>query len=139
MINKVIFQGRMTRDPELKSTNTGKHVCSFSLAQTEKYGNTEQTLFLDCVAWEKSAEFVCKHFAKGQEMLVEGRLTQRNWQDKEGGNRKSTEVRVDQVHFCGSKASAGQAREYDRERYERRSPFNDGDFKPAAENDDLPF
>lgn len=102
-INKTIIQGRLTRDPELRSTNTGKPVCSFNIAWSEKFKDTEQKVFLTCVAWDKNAEFASKHFAKGQECVVEGKLFARKFTDKSGNDREIIELNVERMHFCGKK------------------------------------
>lgn len=103
MINKMIVQGRLTKDAELRQTQSGVAVASFTVAWSEKRGESEQKLFLPCVAWRNTAEFVSKYFAKGQEIAVEGKLSSRKWQDKEGNNRETIELVAEQVHFCGAK------------------------------------
>ena len=126
MLNYTTVQGRMTRTPELRVTNNGKSVASFTIAWSEKFGDTERKLFLPCVIWGKSAEFVSKFFVKGQEAVVEGKLTARKWQDKEGNNRETTELIANSVHFCGSKQS--------------HDPIDANDFADLPEDDgDLPF
>ena len=110
MLNKVAIQGRLTRDVELRRTQSGTPVASFTVAWSEKYGETEQKLFLPCVAWRNSAEFASRYFSKGQELLVEGKLTSRKWKDRDGNNRESIELIVDQLHFCGPKQEGGQTR-----------------------------
>ncbi len=103
-INKTIVQGRMVRNPDMRHTQSGKAVCSFTVAWSEKFGETENKLFLPCVVWDKHAEFVGKHFGKGQEIIVEGRLGSRQWTDKDGNKREIVELTVDRAHFCGPKA-----------------------------------
>ena len=102
-INRVALQGHLTRDPELRSTTTGKAVCSFTVAWSERAKDTEQKVFLSCVAWDKNAEFVAKHFQKGQECIVEGKLVARKFTDKNGNERETTELILDRIHFCGKK------------------------------------
>jgi single-strand DNA-binding protein len=104
MINKMILQGRLVRDPDARSTQTGIPVAAFTVAWSEKYGETETQLFLDCTAWRGTAELVCKYFHKGKEIVVEGRLETQKWQDKDGNNRSTIKMTADRVHFCGSKA-----------------------------------
>lgn len=106
MLNTTTIQGRFTRDPELRSTPAGKSVVSFTVAWSEKYGETEQKLFLPCVAWGGQAEFVSRYFIKGQECIVEGKLNSRKWQDKNGNDRETIELIANHVHFCGSKQSS---------------------------------
>jgi len=100
MLNQVILMGRLTATPELRATQSGKTVCTFTLA-VDRGGRDEGVYFLDCVAWEKTAEFLCRNFSKGKLAAVCGRLTARSYTDKAGQTRKVTEVRADQVHFCG--------------------------------------
>lgn len=104
MVNHMVLQGRLTRDPELRTTNSGTPVCSFTVAWSEKYKDNEQKLFMPCTAWRAAGEMVSRHFAKGKEIAVEGRLSTRDWTDKEGNKRQSIELTVDRVHFCGPKA-----------------------------------
>lgn len=102
-VNKTIIQGRLVRDPELRRTNSGTAVASFTVAWSEKYKETERKLFLPCVAWKNSAEFLTNYFSKGSEIIVEGSLTSRQWQDKNGNNRETVELVADSLHFCGPK------------------------------------
>lgn len=103
MINKTIIQGRLTKDVELRSTQSGKPVCGFTVAWSEKIKETEQKVFLPCVAWNEQAKFISKYFSKGQECIVEGKLVARQWQDRQGNNRETIELIVDRAHFCGPK------------------------------------
>ena len=103
MINRMVLQGRLVRDPELRRTGSGKAVTTLTVAWSEKIGETERKVFLDCVAWNRTAENAARYFHKGQELLVEGQLTQREYQDKDGKARKVLELQVDRLHFCGSK------------------------------------
>lgn len=103
MLNKTILQGRLVRDVELRRTQSGTAVASFTVAWSEKYNERETKVFLPCVAWKDTAEMVARWFAKGQEILVEGKLTTRQWEDKSGNKRETVELVVDRVHFCGPK------------------------------------
>ena len=103
MINHFVLQGRLTRDPEMRQTNSGISVCSFTVAWSEKRKENETQLFMPCTAWRQTAEFVNKYFIKGSEIAVEGKLTTRKWTDNEGNARSTTELAVDNVHFCGGK------------------------------------
>ena len=109
MLNHAIVQGRLVADPEMRSTQAGVSVCSFRVAWSEKYKETETKLFLSCTAWRATADLICKHFHKGKEIVVEGKLSTREWEDKEGRKCSSVEMTVDKVHFCGSKNDGGQA------------------------------
>ena len=100
MLNKIFIMGRLTRDPELRTTNSGTSVASFSLAVDRNYKGADgekETDFIDCVAWRQTGEFAAKYFAKGRMAVVEGRLQIRPWTDKEGNNRRSAEVIVDNI------------------------------------------
>lgn len=103
MVNKAILQGRLCADPELRHTQSGTAVCSFRVAWSEKYKERENKLFLACSAWGATGETVNNYFRKGQEILVDGRLETRDWNDKEGNKRSSIEMTADKVHFCGPK------------------------------------
>ena len=107
MLNHVVLQGRLTRDPELRHTQSGTAVASFSLAVDRDFKSRESgdksTDFIDVVVWRQTAEFVCKYFTKGRMAVVEGRLQIRDWTDKEGGKRRTAEVVADQVYFMDSK------------------------------------
>lgn len=107
MLNKVILMGRLTRDPELRYTQSNIAVTSFSIAVERNYkskGEQQATTdFIDIVAWRGTAEFVSKWFSKGRMIVVVGSLQIRNWQDKEGNNRKTAEVIADEVYFGESK------------------------------------
>ena len=106
MLNKAILMGRLVKDPELRSTNNGTPVCSFTIA-VDRRGKDDGTDFLDIVAWGKTAEFVSKYFTKGQLVAVAGRIQTRTWEDQNGNKRKAVEVVADEVHFAESK-KAGQ-------------------------------
>ena len=106
MLNRIILMGRLTRDPELRRTQNGTAVVSFSIACDRDYaaqGAERETDFIDIVAWRGTAEFVEKYFSKGRMIVVGGRLQIRNWQDKEGNKRRSAEVVADNVYFGDSK------------------------------------
>jgi len=106
MLNHIVLMGRLTRDPELRRTQSGTAVASFTLAVDRDYageGREKQTDFIDCVAWRHTGEFVSRNFAKGQMAVVSGRLQMRDWTDKDGGKRRSTEVVAENVYFGESK------------------------------------
>ena len=109
MLNRIVLMGRLTRDPELRKTQSDTPVCSFSLAVDRDYkkdGEKKETDFIDIVAWRATAEFVSKFFTKGRMAVVEGRLQIRDWTDKEGNKRRSAEVVADNVYFGDSKRDA---------------------------------
>lgn len=106
MLNKIFIMGRLTRDPELRRTQNGTAVTSFSLAVDRDFKNadgTKDTDFIDVVAWRATAEFVAKYFTKGRMAVVEGRLQMRDWTDKEGNKRRNAEVLADNIYFGDSK------------------------------------
>ena len=110
MLNKSILMGRLTRDPELKKTQSGIPVTSFTLAvnrpqsKEQRESNAGQSAdFIDIVAWRGTAEFATKYFCKGQQVAVSGRIQVRTWKDKDGNNRKTVEVVADEVYFAESK------------------------------------
>lgn len=110
MLNRIVLMGRLTRDPELRKTQSDTPVCSFSLAVDRDYkkdGEKKETDFIDIVAWRATAEFVSKFFTKGRMAVVEGRLQIRDWTDKEGNKRRSAEVIADNVYFGDSKPKNG--------------------------------
>lgn len=131
-MNKVILKGRLTANPELKTTTTDITVCDFSVAVNRRY-NKEQTDFINCQAWRQTAEFINKYFTKGQEILVIGELHIEKW-DKDGETRYAARVVVDEVDFCGSKA------ENKTQQADNKDASVDG-FMPATDGDidDLPF
>ena len=107
MLNHITIMGRLTRDPELRYTQSQTPVASFTLAVDRDFGNRDggakQTDFIDCVAWRSTAEFASKYFQKGSMAVVSGRLQIRDWTDREGGKRRSAEVVVDNIYFGESR------------------------------------
>lgn len=103
MVNKVILQGRLVRDVELKYTQSDVANCEFTVAWSEKYKETETKCFLRCKAWRGTAEFVDKYFSKGQEIVVEGRMTTEEW-EKDGEKQSRTICVIDKANFCGPNA-----------------------------------
>ena len=110
MFNKTILMGRLTRDPELKTTPSGVSVCTFSIAVDRRYqakGEEKKTDFFNIVAWRTTGEFVVKYFRKGSLILVEGELQTRQYTNKDGVNVTVTEINTEQVSFTGEKARDG--------------------------------
>ena len=107
-INSVTLVGRVVRDLELKTTNSGKQVSSFALA-VDGYGKDAPANFIDVVAWGKAAEILSQYATKGKQIGVTGRIQTRPWEDKEGNKRKATEVVVDQFQLLGSKGDGSNA------------------------------
>ncbi len=148
MLNHIVLMGRLTRDPELRRTQTGVAVASFSLAVDRDFQNRDsgekQTDFIDIVAWRSTAEFVSKYFTKGKMAVVSGRLQIRDWTDREGGKRRSAEVVADNVYFGDSKrdgaAPAQGGSSYDRPSYGNYdAPAISADFSEAEDDGELPF
>ena len=102
MLNHITIMGRLTRDPELRRTTSGKGVTSFTIA-CDKPGKDSGASFIECVAWEKTADFIANYFMKGSAIIVEGRLESRQYETKDGQKRTVTEVVVSQAHFCEKK------------------------------------
>ena len=113
MLNTVSLQGRIVRDPELRRTNSGKAVTSFTLACDRDFKNQQtgekEVDFIECVAWGGTAEMAEKYFHKGQMAVATGRLQLRDWTDKNGQKRRTAEILVNSIYFCGSKESGTQA------------------------------
>ena len=113
MLNHITIMGRLTRDPELRYTQSQTPVASFTLAVDRDFGSRDggekQTDFIDCVAWRQTAEFVSKYFTKGSMAVVSGRLQIRDWTDREGGKRRSAEVVVDNMYFGESRRRDGDS------------------------------
>ena len=107
MLNRIIIMGRLVRDPELRTTQSGKSVTSFTLAvdrDCKGQNGEKETDFIDVVAWGATAEFVCKFFSKGRMAIAEGRLQIREWKDKDGNNRRTAEIIAEHVYFGDSKS-----------------------------------
>ena len=132
MINKVILMGRLTRDPEMRHTNSGTPVTTFSIAIDNGYGDNKRTDFVNCLAWNKTAEFVTKYFTKGKMIVIaDGRISTRSWETQDGKRAYATEVVAKEVSFGETKSSQQTA---------TQPPMQDDDFTPLDEYDeDLPF
>lgn len=141
MLNVIAIMGRLARDPELRQTTTGKNVASFRIAcdrgRRDANGQNQADWF-DVVAWDRTAEFVCKYFQKGSLIVVDGRLQSRSYQDKTGNNRTAVEVLASQVSFCGEKKQENRQEER-RENAPSYSQGNYADFALIEDDGDLPF
>ena len=141
MLNKIIIMGRLTRDPELRRTESGTAVTSFSLACDRDFksrSGDKETDFIEVVAWKNTAEFVSKYFSKGRMAVVEGRLQTRDWTDREGGKRVATEIVADNVYFADSKRS--ESNDNQKENFNALSGRLSDDFVPISEEDgEIPF
>ena len=110
MLNVVAIMGRLTADPEMRTTTNGVSVTSFTLAVDRSYtkqGEERQADFIECVAWRGTAEFICKYFTKGRLMAVDGSIQTRNYEDKNGNKRKSVEIVANNVSFAGDSRRDG--------------------------------
>lgn len=130
-MNKIVLAGRMVKDPELRTINTGMEVCNFTIAvdRRVKKGAEKQADFIDCTAWDKSGVFVSTYFHKGDGITLEGRLESRKWADNDGKNRVSWGVTVDNVEFPLGKGKGG----------ENAVEPTFSDITPDTSGDDLPF
>lgn len=106
MLNKAIIIGRFTRDLELRKTQNGKSVLSFTLASSRKFGGNEQTDYINCIAWEKSAEILAQYMKKGSLIQVEGRIVSRSYDDRDGKKVYVQEVLVDSFNFLESRSAS---------------------------------
>ena len=154
MLNVVAIMGRLVADPQLRQTTTGKNVASFRIAcdrgRRDPNGQS-QADFLDVVAWDRTAEFVCRYFQKGSLIAIDGRLQSRSYQDKNGNNRQAVEIVAQNVNFTGPKSqnpaapamSAPAPAEYARPAAQPAAPAysagSNDDFALIEDEGDLPF
>lgn len=135
-LNKVILGGRMTADPELKTTQSGVSVTSFTVAVSRRTGKDKESVtdFLNVVAWRNTADFICKYFKRGSSICIVGSIQNRRWQDKDGNNRLTTEIIADEVNFVDGKSeSATSEKAYVPEAYSAPK------MEEIDECDSLPF
>ncbi len=133
MLNVVAIMGRLTADPEMRTTTNGVSVTSFTLAVDRSFSKDgeRQADFIDCVAWRGTAEFICKYFSKGKMMAVDGSIQTRNYEDKNGNKRKAVEIVVSNANFCGD----GKKQNDDGP----QEPHPDREIIEDVLGDDLPF
>ena len=132
MLNHSVIMGRLVRDPELRRTNNGKAVTSFTIA-CDKPGKDSGASFIECVAWEKTADFINNYFLKGSAIIVEGRLESRQYETKDGQKRTVTEVVVAQAHFCEKKKEENDG-------FSQGEPaYQQNNFAVLDNNGPLPF
>ena len=108
MLNRCDFIGRLGRDPEIRHTNGGKQVASFSLACSEKFGGKESTEWVNAIAWEKLAEICGNYLQKGSLVYISGRMQTRKWQDQNGNDRYTTEIVVREMKMLDKRSDGGQ-------------------------------
>lgn len=139
MLNSVCLMGRLTADPELKSTQLGVSVCNFRIAVDRTYtpkGQEKQTDFINIITWRSTAEFVSRYFRKGQLVAVQGSIQTSQYTDRDGNKRTTFDVVADNVFFAEKKAESGETKQgagYD------HSPDIQGDFEEIISPDELPF
>ena len=103
VLNQIFLMGRLIRDPELRQTNNGDSVATFTIAVDRDYSKEKLTDFIDCVAWKVTAEYVCKYFSKGSKVVVSGKLQLRDWVDKNDNKRRSAEVIVNSIYHADNR------------------------------------
>lgn len=139
MLNCVTLMGRLVADPELRTTTSGKSVCTFRIAVDRsfvKQGEERQADFITIVCWEGTADFVSKYFSKGSMIAIQGSIQTRSYEDSSGNKRTATEVLAREVSFCGGKneTSPGPAQTPATPTYSAPE-----DFEEIGEDEDLPF
>lgn len=130
MLNNVVLMGRLTRDPEIRHTQSGIPVANFSLAVERDYApqqGEKAVDFINCVAWRSTAEIIGKHVTKGQLIVINGRLQTREWTDQSGGKRYATEVVAENMYFTGKREQSGEQQ------------GSTSDFVELDDDDDTPF
>lgn len=156
-MNRAILLGRLTKDPELRTTSSNVSVCSFTLAIDRRFKNANgerETDFIPCVAWRQQAEFAARYFSKGSMMAVVGSIQPRSWDDPDGKRHYTTEVIVDEIYFAGNKrdeqgqssnnyrskesGSTGYGRDNSGYRKQDAIPEGEG-FLPVDDESALPF
>ncbi len=141
-MNKAILMGRLTRDPELRTTASQVSVCTFTLAIDRRFKNAsgeKQADFIPVVAWRQQAEFAAKYFRKGSRMIVVGSIQTRNWDDAEGKRHNITEVVADEINFVDSKKSEGGYEGPAPAQPAAQAPAGDGFFPGPDDDTALPF
>jgi single-strand DNA-binding protein len=132
-LNYSVLMGRLARDPELRRTNTGKAVASFTIA-VDNFGKDNGASFVPCVAWDKTGEFINNYFGKGSQIAVEGRIQSRQYETKDGKKQTVVELVVTQAHFCGKKEEKIDGFSGGEPTYQQNN------FAPISGNDEeLPF
>ncbi len=142
MLNVVAIMGRLVSDPQLRQTNTGKSVASLRIAcdRGRRDANGQmQADFFDVTAWDRTAEFICRYFHKGEMIAVDGRLQSRNYQDKNGNNRTAIEIVANNANFVGSKGSgnSGSSSPAPQQEYARPAAVEAAPSYSAGSNEDF--
>jgi len=135
-LNRSIIMGRIVRDLELRKTQSGTSVTGFCVAVDR--GKDKPTDFIDCVAWEGTAEMICKWFRKGSMIALEGRLQTRTWEDNQGGKHKATEIVASSVYFTGERRDDNQSAGYSQGGFGGNGP-EFVEYEGLDDDGDLPF
>lgn len=142
MLNKAILVGRLTRDPEMKSTTNGVSVLNFTVAITRRFKDANgerQSDFINCVAFRQTAEFIANYFKKGNMISIDGTIQTRTWDDTEGKRHYVTEVMVENAGFIESKREMDAGGAPAREAASDTLPDMPAEFGADVTDDDLPF
>ena len=138
MLNHITAAGRLTKDPELRRTQNGVAVASFTIAcdrDIKDASGNKQTDFIDCVAWRNTAEFVYKYLTRGRMVIVSGRLQMREWTDKNGNKRRNAEILAESVYFGDSKRAVENTEKNETEESAQTVDFD----QVEIDDDELPF
>ena len=141
-MNNVNLIGRLTADPELKRTQSGTAMVRFSIAVDRAYtkqGEEKQTDFINCIAWDKKAEFICKYFSKGQKIALTGSIRTGSYTDKDGNKRNTVDVWVDNVEFCESRKQGGTSADAHTQEPQKSAEFRKPQEPIQYDDNDLPF
>ena len=141
-MNNVNLIGRLTADPELKRTQSGTAMVRFSIAVDRNYtkqGEEKQADFINCVAWDKKAEFICKYFSKGQKIALTGSIRTGSYTDKDGNKRNTVDVWVDNVEFCESRKQGGTSADAHTQEPQKSAEFRKPQEPIQYDDNDLPF
>lgn len=136
--SNVVLMGNLTRDPELRYTSAGKAVCSLTVAISRKFGEREDTAFIDCTIWNNAAETVAKHFTKGKPIIIRGELTQDEWEDRETGKRR-TKLKVTANGFSFIPRESREEQPGRTGSARRATPREDSQLEDAGDGSDVPF
>jgi len=133
------MKGRLTKDVEFKTLQSGTEISNFSIAVDRKFKREGQPTadFFNCIAFSKTASFIDNYFSKGKEILIEGSIQNRSWNDAEGNKRYATDIIVDNVYFCGSKSDNATNQASDNQRTEYQTAY--AEIEDDVDSDDLPF
>ena len=135
-MNRIVLTGRIAKDLELKTTNNGTAVLSFSIAVNRRFKNSEgkyDTDFFNCTAWRQTAEFISKHFIKGSMIAIEGTLQNRSYTAQDNSKRTVTEIMVENAEFCGSSEKSSEKQE------QKPAPAQSKEEFTEVSDDELPF